>query len=161
MFDLLPDRRAFFRSEFHSPRHSTGTRSRSTYTLPLAVPRGPFQSGCPFPSLVTGQRRVLWPSKQPISLWTQHQSDSSYSLRRIRMLPSRRRTHPYLPCVRIFIKMVHAISWLLARTDGAGVDIFKQSAWVEALPRQQRSWFILPSGRTPWACCFMPLLSLL
>ncbi|KAI0295492.1 hypothetical protein BC826DRAFT_1104235 [Russula brevipes] len=33
---------------------------------------------------------------------------------------------------------------------GAGLDIFKQSLWVEAVPRQQRSWVIFPSGRTPW-----------
>ncbi|KAF8503727.1 hypothetical protein F5888DRAFT_1864250, partial [Russula emetica] len=33
---------------------------------------------------------------------------------------------------------------------GAGVDVLKQPFWVESLPRQQRSWIIVPSGRTPW-----------
>ena len=47
-----------------------------------------------------------------------------------------------------------------ARTDGAGVDIFKLPFWAESLPRQQRSWVILPSGRTPWVCCPMPSWSL-
>ncbi|KAI0005870.1 hypothetical protein BJV74DRAFT_761059, partial [Russula compacta] len=32
---------------------------------------------------------------------------------------------------------------------GAGVDI-QQPFWAQAVPRQQRSWVILPSGRTPW-----------
>jgi hypothetical protein len=36
------------------------------------------------------------------------------------------------------------------KTDGAGLDIFKQPFWPEAVPRQRRSWVILPSGRTPW-----------
>jgi hypothetical protein len=40
-----------------------------------------------------------------------------------------------------------------AKIDGAGVDIFKEHLWIEP---QQRSWVILPSGRTPWACGFMP-----
>ncbi|KAH9004981.1 hypothetical protein EDB86DRAFT_3037142 [Lactarius hatsudake] len=33
---------------------------------------------------------------------------------------------------------------------GAGVDIFKQPFWVDAIPRQERSWVILPEGRSPW-----------
>lgn len=33
---------------------------------------------------------------------------------------------------------------------GAGVDVLKQPFWAESLPRQQRSWIIMPSGRTPW-----------
>ncbi|KAI9446617.1 hypothetical protein H4582DRAFT_2069921 [Lactarius indigo] len=33
---------------------------------------------------------------------------------------------------------------------GAGVDILKQSFWVDAMPRQERSWVILPEGRSPW-----------
>ncbi|KAJ7093157.1 hypothetical protein C8R44DRAFT_399607 [Mycena epipterygia] len=33
---------------------------------------------------------------------------------------------------------------------GAGVDIISQSFWIDSLPRQQHSWLITPSGRTPW-----------
>ncbi|KAI0075479.1 hypothetical protein K474DRAFT_1691814 [Panus rudis PR-1116 ss-1] len=33
---------------------------------------------------------------------------------------------------------------------GAGVDIFSNSFWAEALGRQQQSWTIMPSGRTAW-----------
>lgn len=33
---------------------------------------------------------------------------------------------------------------------GAGVDIFKQHFWVDAIPRQERSWVIIPEGRSPW-----------
>jgi hypothetical protein len=50
---------------------------------------------------------------------------------------------------------------LLVRTDGAGVDVLKQPFWAEALPRQQQTWIILPSGRTPWACGLIPPSSLL
>ena len=51
------------------------------------------------------------------------------------------------------INLIHATSHVFpAETDGAGADIFAQPFWVEAMPRQQRSWFILPSGRTSWAC---------
>ena len=39
------------------------------------------------------------------------------------------------------------------------MDIFNQPFWAESLPRQRRSWFILPSGRTPWVCCPMSSLS--
>lgn len=38
----------------------------------------------------------------------------------------------------------------LESTDGAGVDIFKQHFWVDAIPRQERSWVIIPEGRSPW-----------
>ena len=34
--------------------------------------------------------------------------------------------------------------------DGAGVDIFESDFWIKALPRQQRSWVIAPTGRTAW-----------
>lgn len=33
---------------------------------------------------------------------------------------------------------------------GAGVDIFKFPSWSEAVPRQNSSWIILPTGRTSW-----------
>ncbi|KIK63771.1 hypothetical protein GYMLUDRAFT_71889 [Collybiopsis luxurians FD-317 M1] len=35
---------------------------------------------------------------------------------------------------------------------GAGVDIFALSAsfWTQALPRQNQSWVVIPSGRTSW-----------
>ncbi|OCH95283.1 hypothetical protein OBBRIDRAFT_720837 [Obba rivulosa] len=33
---------------------------------------------------------------------------------------------------------------------GAGVDIFELPFWIQALPRQGRSWIIVPTGRTPW-----------
>jgi len=36
---------------------------------------------------------------------------------------------------------------------GAGVDIFSppmKSLWTQALPRQDRSWVVIPSGRTSW-----------
>ncbi|KAJ7470355.1 hypothetical protein FB451DRAFT_1038083 [Mycena latifolia] len=33
---------------------------------------------------------------------------------------------------------------------GAGVDIISQAFWIDSLPRQQHSWLITPSGRTPW-----------
>ncbi|KAH9079250.1 hypothetical protein EDB83DRAFT_2513796 [Lactarius deliciosus] len=33
---------------------------------------------------------------------------------------------------------------------GAGVNIFKQPFWVDAIPRQEWSWVILPEGRSPW-----------
>ncbi|KAF9792100.1 hypothetical protein BJ322DRAFT_1027120 [Thelephora terrestris] len=33
---------------------------------------------------------------------------------------------------------------------GAAVDIFDLSFWRDALPRQARSWTIIPSGRTSW-----------
>ncbi|KAI0933809.1 hypothetical protein AcV5_005858 [Taiwanofungus camphoratus] len=33
---------------------------------------------------------------------------------------------------------------------GAGVDIFEAPFWIEALPRQKRSWLIAPTGRTAW-----------
>ncbi|KAI9466043.1 hypothetical protein BJY52DRAFT_1112744 [Lactarius psammicola] len=33
---------------------------------------------------------------------------------------------------------------------GAGVDIFKQRFWVDAIPRQELSWVIIPEGRSPW-----------
>ncbi|KAI0637266.1 hypothetical protein C8Q77DRAFT_1051392 [Trametes polyzona] len=35
-------------------------------------------------------------------------------------------------------------------THGAGVDIFESDFWIKALPRQQRSWVIAPTGRTAW-----------
>ncbi|KAL1947537.1 hypothetical protein VTO73DRAFT_13261 [Trametes versicolor] len=33
---------------------------------------------------------------------------------------------------------------------GAGVDIFEHDFWIQAIPREQHSWIITPSGRTPW-----------
>jgi len=78
------------------------------------------------------------------------------------MLLIERQTHRYLPCVRISMYAIYSTSHgLLARTDGAGVDVLKQPFWAEALPRQQRTWIILPSGRTPWARGLMPPSSLL
>jgi len=36
--------------------------------------------------------------------------------------------------------------------DGAGVDIVDLPFWRDALPRQGRSWTIIPSGKTSWVC---------
>ncbi|KAH9857796.1 hypothetical protein C2E23DRAFT_719844 [Lenzites betulinus] len=33
---------------------------------------------------------------------------------------------------------------------GAGVDIFAHDFWIQAIPRQRRSWIITPTGRTAW-----------
>lgn len=33
---------------------------------------------------------------------------------------------------------------------GAGVDIIDQTFWADSLPRQDRAWVIIPSGRTSW-----------
>lgn len=33
---------------------------------------------------------------------------------------------------------------------GAGVDIIDQTFWTDSLPRQDRAWVIIPSGRTSW-----------
>ncbi|OSD02781.1 hypothetical protein PYCCODRAFT_1495213 [Trametes coccinea BRFM310] len=33
---------------------------------------------------------------------------------------------------------------------GAGVDIFASDLWVQAVPRQEHSWSVLPAGRTAW-----------
>ncbi|KAK2467077.1 hypothetical protein APHAL10511_001335 [Amanita phalloides] len=33
---------------------------------------------------------------------------------------------------------------------GAGVDIILEKFWSEAVPRQQHSWIVMPTGRTPW-----------
>lgn len=33
---------------------------------------------------------------------------------------------------------------------GAGVDIINQTFWADSLPRQDRAWVIIPSGRTSW-----------
>ncbi|KAJ6606577.1 hypothetical protein DFH09DRAFT_1242069 [Mycena vulgaris] len=33
---------------------------------------------------------------------------------------------------------------------GAGVDIISQAFWIDSLPRQNHSWLVAPSGRTPW-----------
>ncbi|KAI0362755.1 hypothetical protein OH77DRAFT_1389445 [Trametes cingulata] len=33
---------------------------------------------------------------------------------------------------------------------GAGVDLFESDFWIQAIPRQQHSWIITPTGRTPW-----------
>ncbi|KAI8998905.1 hypothetical protein BD414DRAFT_476389 [Trametes punicea] len=33
---------------------------------------------------------------------------------------------------------------------GAGVDIFENDFWVQAIPRQEHSWIVLPTGRTAW-----------
>lgn len=37
--------------------------------------------------------------------------------------------------------------------DGAGVDVIEQSFWQEALPPSNRSWTVIPSGRTSWVSC--------
>ena len=75
---------------------------------------------------------------------------------------SRKAPNPPILALRSYLCVIYFTSrGLLARTDGAGVDILKQPFWAEALPRQQRSWFILSSGRTPWACGLMPLSNLL
>ncbi|KAF8626190.1 hypothetical protein AX15_005070 [Amanita polypyramis BW_CC] len=33
---------------------------------------------------------------------------------------------------------------------GAGVEVMRQTFWVESLPRQQHSWILVPTGRTSW-----------
>ncbi|KAJ8596145.1 hypothetical protein M405DRAFT_871487, partial [Rhizopogon salebrosus TDB-379] len=33
---------------------------------------------------------------------------------------------------------------------GAGVDIVSQTFWADSLPRQDRAWLVIPSGRTSW-----------
>ncbi|OAX43816.1 hypothetical protein K503DRAFT_730813 [Rhizopogon vinicolor AM-OR11-026] len=33
---------------------------------------------------------------------------------------------------------------------GAGVDIVTQTFWADSLPRQDKAWVIIPSGRTSW-----------
>ncbi|KAG1819476.1 uncharacterized protein BJ212DRAFT_1445932 [Suillus subaureus] len=33
---------------------------------------------------------------------------------------------------------------------GAGVDIVNQTFWADSLPRQDKAWVIIPSGRTSW-----------
>jgi hypothetical protein len=38
----------------------------------------------------------------------------------------------------------------LLALHGAGVDIFTMSLWQEALPRQKRSWVVVPSSLTSW-----------
>ena len=38
------------------------------------------------------------------------------------------------------------------QSDGAGVDILYLPFWRDALPRQGRSWTIIPSGGTSWVC---------
>jgi hypothetical protein len=163
MSDLLPVRHASFRSESRNPKHSMETCSRSTCTSRLVVPQRLFQSVCPSPNLLTGPERVPLPSKHPTSLRTEPPLDSSCYLRPIRMLLSRqRRTHRSLLCVSILTECCGATSHgSPARTDGSGLDIFKQSIWVEAVPRQQRSWVIFASGRTPWVCRRTPSLNLL
>jgi len=35
-------------------------------------------------------------------------------------------------------------------SDGAGVDIFDHDFWVKAMPESQRSWIVIPTGRTSW-----------
>lgn len=50
---------------------------------------------------------------------------------------------------------------LMKCTDGAGVDIQSQSFWIDALPRQQHSWLVTPSGRTPWVRALFLLLQVL
>jgi len=47
--------------------------------------------------------------------------------------------------------------------DGAGVDIIDQTFWADSLPRQDRAWVIIPSGRTSWVIyillfCFTGLI---
>ncbi|KAG1883042.1 hypothetical protein F4604DRAFT_1740396 [Suillus subluteus] len=39
---------------------------------------------------------------------------------------------------------------LILALHGAGVDIINQTFWADSLPRQDRAWVIIPSGRTSW-----------
>jgi hypothetical protein len=41
----------------------------------------------------------------------------------------------------------------LLAVHGAGVDILSTKLWQDALPRQKRSWVVVPSGRTSWVRC--------
>jgi len=148
--DLLLAKHAFFLSESHNPNHSTGIHSRSMSSSSPLVPWGLFLSEYPLPSLVTGRGQVLLLSGLPIFLQTRPPLDTSYSLRRIRLLLSRCQPRRYWPCVCIFTNAVLPRLTHLLQTDGAGVDVLKQPFWAESLPRQQRSWIIMPSGRTPW-----------
>ena len=55
-----------------------------------------------------------------------------------------------MPCIPISLIYYHHL-------DGAGVEIFQNDFWPQALPRQQFSWTIMPSGRTAWVR--VPLVS--
>ena len=48
-----------------------------------------------------------------------------------------------MPCIPISLIYSYDL-------DGAGVEIFQNDFWPQALPRQQFSWTIMPSGRTAW-----------
>ncbi|KAI0371785.1 hypothetical protein BV20DRAFT_1066969 [Pilatotrama ljubarskyi] len=39
---------------------------------------------------------------------------------------------------------------------GAGVDLFENDFWIQAIPRQRHSWIITPTGRTPWVRLLRP-----
>ena len=58
--------------------------------------------------------------------------------------------HTCLACVVHSLVVTQQLICLLCRTDGAGVDIFKQTFWADAVPRHERSWVIIPEGRGPW-----------
>lgn len=74
-------------------------------SFPL-VPCGRSLFEYPLPSLVTGQGQVLLLSGRLIFLQTRPPSDSSRSLRRIRLLLSRRQPRRYWPCVCTFSNAV-------------------------------------------------------
>ena len=125
-------------------------RSHSTYMLLPANHRWFFQSKCTSPRSILGPWRIPWPSKRPTSP-TQPLLDSSRSPQRTYMHRIKYRARQYLPCVCCASFCSDAAFHMpLERTDGAGVDIFKLPFWVDAIPRQERSWVILPEGRSPW-----------
>ena len=75
-------------------------------------------------------------------------------MRRIRY-----RVRQYLPCVCYAFSRSDVASHMpYGRTDGAGVDILKQTFWADAMPRQERSWVILPEGRSPWVRYYMSVM---
>ena len=45
---------------------------------------------------------------------------------------------------------LYACGLLRNHSDGAGVDVTQHTFWADALPRQNHSWIILPTGRTSW-----------
>ena len=64
--------------------------------------------------------------------------------------PCHGESHPPILALRTYF-------WRYARTspnhhisDGAGVRILEHSFWAESLPRQNKSWVVIPSGRTSW-----------
>ncbi|KAF8644122.1 hypothetical protein AX16_008651 [Volvariella volvacea WC 439] len=47
-------------------------------------------------------------------------------------------------------QIAHAHISAVIALHGAGVDILRQDFWVNALPRQQNLWYVVPTGRTTW-----------